>query len=79
MTDCKICGSDMMLATCHYCHGEGGWHDCGEDCCPCADPDIDVICPECEGDGEYFECPALPHTEKQMEAYRLRVAAGVKE
>ena len=38
---------------CWRCHGEGGWHDCGEDCCPCADPEAFdenwIWCPECNG------------------------------
>lgn len=40
---------------CWYCHGNGGFHDCGEDCCPClyhdGEPeDVDwFVCPECHG------------------------------
>jgi len=35
---------------CWRCHGAGGWHDCGEDCCVCLDKDeITVICPVCHG------------------------------
>jgi hypothetical protein len=38
---------------CGTCGGAGGWHDCGEDTCCCADPDaVDdewVVCPECGG------------------------------
>lgn len=37
--------------TCWHCFGEGGFHDCGEDCCPCADPELNVICEECNGTG----------------------------
>ena len=39
--------------TCWSCGGEGDEHDCGEDTCPCADPDRDdrVICRECRGKG----------------------------
>lgn len=36
---------------CWMCMGEGGWHDCGEDCCPCLDKSINEICPECDGEG----------------------------
>lgn len=42
---------------CWHCHGEGGWHDCGEDCCPCLYHDGEpedqdwFICPECNGRG----------------------------
>lgn len=47
--------------------------DCGEDCCPCADPEeITQFCSECNGEGEYLVCLALPHSEAQMEAYRER-------
>ncbi len=35
---------------CWRCHGEGGFHDCGEDTCCCLDQDeITDICPECHG------------------------------
>ena len=36
---------------CWYCHGEGGFHDCGEDCCPCDSPELNERCPECDGSG----------------------------
>jgi hypothetical protein len=37
---------------CWHCFGEGGFHDCGEDTCCCADPDeITEPCPECGGSG----------------------------
>ncbi len=39
--------------TCWSCGGEGGWHDCGEDCCPCAEPEINEVCNECDGRGRY--------------------------
>ena len=42
---------------CWRCHGDGGWHDCGEDCCPCLYPEDRtspdwITCPECGGTGE---------------------------
>jgi len=38
--------------TCWNCHGEGGWHECGEDTCCCIDPEeITEYCPECDGTG----------------------------
>jgi hypothetical protein len=41
---------------CWRCHGEGGWHDCGEDSCCCGVNaelvnDDWVTCPECRGRG----------------------------
>lgn len=74
--DCAICGSMMELTTCDHCQGEGGFHDCGDDCCVCADPDeITDECDECDGEGEYLECSALPHTDEQMQAWK---AMGAK-
>lgn len=32
--------------------GDGGWHDCQEDCCACLEPELNVTCDECGGDGE---------------------------
>jgi hypothetical protein len=41
------------MAPCWQCMGAGGWHDCGEDCCMCLDPDeLTEICEECDGTGE---------------------------
>lgn len=28
-----------IVTSCWKCMGDGGWHDCGEDCCCCADPE----------------------------------------
>lgn len=41
--------------TCPTCHGDGGYHDCGDDTCCCAadgdnDPDW-VTCEDCSGSG----------------------------
>lgn len=42
--------------TCPSCGGEGGYHDCGEDVCCCADPGGDededwFVCEACGGSG----------------------------
>lgn len=44
--------------TCWACGGEGDAHDCGEDCCVCAEPEFDdrVACAECKGAGGW-PCP----------------------
>lgn len=37
---------------CWQCGGEGTTgHDCGEDCCNCADPEDNVTCDICHGHG----------------------------
>lgn len=75
---CPICGSALELESCWQCHGEGGWHDCGEDCCCCLVKDeITVDCDVCDGDGYYLQCMALPHTDAQMAAYRERAGTDV--
>lgn len=59
---CKVCDAEMECVDCWSCHGEGGWHDCGEDCCPCLDKEeITVDCDECDGEGSYWQCPNVPH------------------
>jgi hypothetical protein len=42
---------------CYECDGEGGFHDCGEDCCVCRDPEGPpwAPCPGCEGRGGWRE------------------------
>jgi len=42
---------DYDRETCWHCHGDGGFHDCGDDVCPCADPEPNEICRECDGTG----------------------------
>jgi hypothetical protein len=42
---------------CQTCHGEGGYHDCGEDTCCCADNEGGeddeswFVCDDCDGQG----------------------------
>lgn len=68
---CIICGAMLVPESCWQCMGAGGWHNCGEDTCCCLDSDeLTETCEECEGDGEYMQCPALPHTDAQMQAWR---------
>jgi hypothetical protein len=39
--------------SCWNCMGAGGFHDCFDDTCVCADPDeLTETCEECEGSGE---------------------------
>jgi len=45
-------GSDPNPVVCWQCHGEGGFHDCGEDCCVCLDKkEIKEVCDVCDGEG----------------------------
>lgn len=55
---CKKCGEPMEWVECPDCGGEGygeEFHDCGEDCCCCADPDPGP-CPTCHGQGGWHTC-----------------------
>jgi hypothetical protein len=61
MTDdfdsCPACGSELDWVPCWHCHGEGGFHDCGEDCCCCLDKEeITEDCGECDGRGRLPVC-----------------------
>lgn len=64
---CPLCSAEMGRVSCWHCHGEGGFHDCGEDCCCCLHPDLDLNrpCEECRGRGAYWECPNVPHEAKE--------------
>lgn len=60
---CKICGDTLEWIECWDCGGEGfgdEFHDCGEDCCCCLDPEPGE-CPECHGEGGWSECPNTGH------------------
>lgn len=68
---CPICGAELEWVDCYEIDCDDGfYHDCGEDCCCCAEPEPDTHCETCRGAGGWWECTALPHTEAQMAAYR---------
>lgn len=50
MLECACEGTGWV--DCWSCGGEGGYHDCGEDCCCCLDPDEpNETCDICHGKG----------------------------
>lgn len=54
---CARCGSSMHLVYCDNCGGEGvSGHDCGEDCCCCAEPEENEECDWCNGRGGHWAC-----------------------
>ena len=54
---CARCGSSVHFVECEHCGGDGfGGHDCGEDCCVCAEPEENVPCDWCCGTGGGYEC-----------------------
>lgn len=54
---CGRCGSTLTFEDCGACGGDGYVdHDCGEDSCPCADPEINVPCGVCDGEGGFPFC-----------------------
>ena len=59
---CARCGSSMDWQECENCDGEGlSGHDCGEDCCCCADPEEpNVPCGICGGHGGWNRCLSAP-------------------
>lgn len=60
---CPRCSKDRLCCEmdrvdCWDCGGEGvSGHDCGEDCCPCLDPEENVVCETCNGKGGWWHCP----------------------
>lgn len=54
---CARCGPGVEFADCWNCSGEGySYHDCGEDCCACLDPEPNVVCDICRGKGSFGHC-----------------------
>lgn len=46
---------------CWNCGGEGySYHDCGEDCCCCLNPEDNVICDICDGAGGWDPADEVP-------------------
>jgi hypothetical protein len=56
-TECKEHGATLMWVDCWNCDEGYTGHDCGEDCCCCADPEDNVRCDICRGKGGYMACP----------------------
>lgn len=72
--ECPVCFGMMEPEQCWQCLGQGGFHECGEDCCMCLDKEeITQVCDECHGEGKYLVCMSLPHTDEQMKAYSERL------
>lgn len=57
---CARCGSSMDYERCDQCEDGYSHHDCGEDCCPCLDPEPNVVCDQCDGDGGWHTCLSSP-------------------
>ena len=54
---CK-CGFELDWAECYNCDEDGySYHDCGEDCCCCLNPENNVECDICDGNGGWWACP----------------------
>ena len=54
---CARCGSSVRWVDCWQCDEEGySYHDCGEDCCACLDPEPNVICDVCLGTCGWWRC-----------------------
>lgn len=54
---------DREFTECWECLGEGGWHNCGEDCCCCIDPEGPPWdrCQTCDGTGRVeLKAPPAP-------------------
>ena len=72
---CKVHGCNLHGRDCDRCEGEGGFHDCGEDCCCCLDKDeLTERCDECDGTGRVEWCPGWtdgkPCTHKDWETVK---------
>lgn len=53
---CGRCGSSLDFEECPNCDDGYVGHDCGEDCCCCADPEDNVVCDICRGIGAFPRC-----------------------
>ena len=53
---CEKCGNSLAWIDCIECDEGLSGHDCGEDCCVCADPEPNEICDACKGQGGWWVC-----------------------
>lgn len=57
MNDCTVCGAELCWTDCYNCEEGLSHHNCGEDCCCCLDPELNVTCNICDGEGGWNACP----------------------
>lgn len=57
---CARCGSSCEHIDCFDCEDGFSDHDCGEDTCPCAEPELNVVCDTCRGYGGWWNCISTP-------------------
>jgi hypothetical protein len=53
---CPKCGGAMGWVHCPNCENGYSHHDCGEDCCCCANPYPNVVCDVCHGYSRWWSC-----------------------
>lgn len=75
---CERCGCcEMTTEECEQCDEGLNGHDCGEDCCCCADPEENVRCGFCRGRG-YFEV-CLGSCDKDGKHERAKLTGAAKQ
>ena len=57
---CSRCGSTAAYEDCTNCDHGYSHHDCGEDTCPCDEPEDNVLCYICNGKGGWYACLSTP-------------------
>ena len=71
---CPKCGCPLEWEDCTRVDCEDGYyHDCGEDCCCCADPEPNRTCDECRGKSGYWVCPACAEGAKMADGTEAEV------
>lgn len=55
--ECPKCGHTLLWRQCWNCEDGLAYHECGDDCCCCEDPEPNVECDICGGDGGWLICP----------------------
>ena len=53
---CEKCGWELSWRECWNCEEGFSYHDCGEDCCCCLNPENNVRCDICYGKGGWMMC-----------------------
>ena len=53
---CARCGSSCDWVQCENCDDGYDGHDCGEDCCACAEPEENMLCQICDGYSGWWAC-----------------------
>ena len=76
---CVKCGGDVHWEDCYNCEDGYSHHDCGEDCCICRNPQLNIECDICNGEGGWFVCLSCGNNQNKPEVNKSSLSQNNKK